>query len=335
MCILLHMLKRVTIVGSGSWATALVKLFSDSGIQVSWWVRSAAQADYINKEGHNPRYLSFAKVNTSLVTASEDGSKVFRGSEMILFALPSSFLSATVEQMKPAWLEGKMLAVSIKGFVPGTGFTPSQYLRRQIKKAPDVLVFGGPCHAEEMAQGKSTYVTIAGRDKAWRKFLAEKLSGNAVRTITSNDPVGIEYTAILKNIIGVATGMANGLHYGDNFQAVLVSNAMREAGVFLQTVSPQERDLFHSAYFGDLLVTAYSDFSRNRTLGKMVGRGIYVSKALQSMNMVAEGYHASRELAPILKKTRVKMPVVKSVHRILHQHANPFHEFKLLEGQLS
>lgn len=331
----LHMLKRVTVVGSGSWATALVKLFSDSGVQANWWVRSSEQAAYINKEGHNPRYLSFAAINPQHVVATNEADRAFKGSELVLFALPSSYLEATLKQIKPAWLEGKMLAASIKGFVPGSGLTPSQFIRKQVKKAPDVLVLGGPCHAEEMAQQRSTYVTIAGRDRAWRKHLTQLLASGSVRTVASNDPVGIEYAAILKNIIGVATGIANGLHYGDNFQAVLVSNAMREAGIFLNAMSPQERDLFHSAYFGDLLVTAYSDFSRNRTLGKMVGRGIYVSKALQSMNMVAEGYHASREMAPLLKKTRLRMPVVKSVHRILHQHANPYHEYKLLEAQLS
>lgn len=329
------MLKRVTIVGSGSWATALVKLFSESAVHVSWLVRNADQAEYINKNGHNPRYLSFAVLDKRYVKATTEAAKAFSGSGLVLFALPSSYLKDTIDQFKPEWLQGKRLAASIKGFVPGTGLTPSLYIRKQVEKAEEVFVLGGPCHAEEMAQHKSTYVTVAGRDKTLRKELTSQLATGPVRTVASTDPVGIEYTAILKNIIGVATGMANGLHYGDNFQAVLVSNAMRETGKFLQAVSPMERDLFHSAYFGDLLVTAYSDFSRNRTLGKMVGRGIYVSKALQSMNMVAEGYHASRELAPLLKKTKVKMPVIQCVYRILHQHANPFHEFKLLEAQLS
>lgn len=329
------MLKQVTIVGSGSWATALVKLFSDSSIRVSWLVRNAKQAGYINTHGHNPRYLSFATLDKKKVKAMVLGADAFNDSNLVLFALPSSYLKETVEQLDAEWLQDKSLAASIKGFVPGTGFTPSQYLRKTIAQTSEITVLGGPCHAEEMAQQKSTYVTVAGNDIKLQKALMNSLDNGTIHTIASHDPVGIEYTAILKNIVGVASGMAHGLHYGDNFQAVLISNAMREAGQFLQVVCPMERDLFHSAYFGDLLVTAYSDFSRNRALGKMVGRGIYVSKALQSMNMVAEGYHASRELAPLLRTTKLKMPVVKAVHRILHQHANPFHEFRLLEAQLS
>jgi glycerol-3-phosphate dehydrogenase (NAD(P)+) len=145
----------------------------------------------------------------------------------------------------------------------------------------------------------------------------------------------VEYVSILKNIIGIATGIATGLYYGDNFMSVLVSNAMRETSHFLQTVDHRRRDLYDSAYFGDLLVTAYSEHSRNRTLGKLIGRGIHVSKALQAMEMIAEGFHASAEFAPLLNNSTVKMPIVTAVYRVLHQHANPFHEFKLLEEHLS
>lgn len=327
----------MTVIGSGSWATALVKLFSDKGAKVSWLVRNKEQADYIKTNGHNPTYLSFALLNMDFVQATTNSQKAIDQGDLILFAVPSSYFKKTVEQIDPDILEGKQLAVSIKGFIPGTGLTPSRFLQKHLGKKSDfkIIVLGGPCHAEEVANQKSTYITVSGEDSKWVDKICKSLKSNYTHTIANNDPIGIEYASIIKNIIGISTGIANGLHYGDNFQAVLVSNAMREAARFLNAVDPQKRDLFHSAYFGDLLVTAYSDFSRNRTLGKLVGRGIHVNKALQAMEMIAEGFHASKELAPFQEKSKIKMPVINAVHRILHQHANPYHEFKLLEHQLT
>ncbi|CAN5576801.1 NAD(P)H-dependent glycerol-3-phosphate dehydrogenase [soil metagenome] len=331
------MLKNVTVIGSGSWATALVKLFSDNGTKVAWLVRNKEQAEFIKTNGHNPRYLSFAMLNMELIQATTNVQKAIDQSGLIVFAVPSAYFKKTVEQIDPELLVDKQLAVSIKGLIPGTGFTPSLFLQKYLGKKADakIMVMGGPCHAEEVANQKSTYITISAEDPKWVDKVCKSLKSNYTHAIANNDPIGIEYASIIKNIIGISTGIANGLHYGDNFQAVLVSNAMREAARFLNAVDPRKRDLFHSAYFGDLLVTAYSDFSRNRTLGKLVGRGIHVNKALQAMEMIAEGFHASKELAPFQAKSKIKMPVVNAVHRILHQHANPYHEFKLLENQLT
>jgi glycerol-3-phosphate dehydrogenase (NAD(P)+) len=329
------MLKEITMIGSGSWATALVKLFTEKGIRVSWLVRKREQAAFILANGYNPRYLSFASLKRELIFPTIDVSEALVNPGLVIFAVPSSYLKDTLKQIDIKLLEIRNIAVSIKGFVGGSGCTPSRFVRDHIGNGTSVMVLGGPCHAEEIANQRSTYITISADDSAWVETVCTSLRSTYIHTVSNNDPAGIEYASILKNIIGIATGIANGLHYGDNFQAVLVSNAMREAGNFLSSIDPKERDLFNSAYFGDLLVTAYSDYSRNRTLGKLIGRGIHVNKALQAMEMIAEGFHASKELAPIQKKTKVSMPVINAVHRILHQHANPFHEFKLLEEQLS
>ena len=324
------------MLGSGSWATALVKIFSENNISVSWVVRNREQCEYIKENGYNPRYLSFAALNKNVVLPTLNAEEAISDSELVIFAVPSSYLKETLSSIDPVLLADKRMAVSIKGLVPGSRCTPSRFIRSYIgEEAGSVMVIGGPCHAEEIANQRSTYVTISAEDDEWVKEVCSSIRNHYIHTIPNSDPTGIEYASIIKNIIGIATGIATGLQYGDNFQAVLVSNAMREAGEFIQAADKRKRDLFQSAYFGDLLVTAYSEYSRNRTLGKLVGRGIHVNKALGAMEMIAEGFHASRELAPLVKQTKVTVPVINAVHRILHQHANPFHEFKLLEEQLS
>jgi len=328
------MFRNITIIGSGSWATALVKIFSESGIHISWVVRDAALAAQIQECARNTRYLSYVDLNLDFVNPTVDLEKAIHSSEMVIFALPSAYLSQAAEAIDPAWIVKKQVVVSIKGFVPGTAMVPSIFIQKKFGLLKPVMVIGGPCHAEEIAIKRNTYVTIAGTDTTNAERLKNSIQVKYVNGIVNNDPSGVEYVAILKNIIGIATGIAAGLNYGENFIAVLVSNAMREVNRFLRSVNLLYRDVFDSAYFGDMLVTAYSDLSRNRTLGKLIGRGIKVSQALQAMEMVAEGYRASEELYVLTKNSELHLPIITSVYRILHQHASAFHEFKLIEKQL-
>lgn len=329
------MLNKVAIIGSGSWGTALVKIFTDSGIHVSWVVRNAETADYIRNERHNPRYLSFASLNMDLTDIVTDAAVAITGADLAVFAVPSAYLEDSLQKIDTEILENTLVAVSIKGFVPGSGQTPAKMIAKHLGIRPgSVIVLGGPCHAEDVANEKSTYITVSSESKPLAAAICACVKNHYIRSVPNDDPAGIEYSAILKNIIGIAGGIASGLHYGDNFQAVLVSNAMREVVRFMEAAEPRGRDAFSSAYFGDLLVTAYSDNSRNRTLGKLIGRGLMVNKALQAMEMIAEGFTASRELQPVLKKMKVNLPVINSVYRILHLHASPYHEFKLLEEHL-
>ena len=328
------MIKSITIIGSGSWATALVKIFAESKVNVTWLVRNALLAEQIKSAGSNPRYLSQASLDMAYVHPVTDLEYAIGQSDFVLFAVPSAYLENITRLVVPEWLADKQVGVSIKGFIKGTGLLPSVFLCQNFPDILPPLVIGGPCHAAEIAMQRNTYVTVAAKDVAVATNVADAINVKYIQTILSKDPCGIEFVAILKNIIGIATGIANGLNYGENFQAVLTSNAMREVAAFLHLVSPVTRDLYDSAYYGDLLVTAYSDYSRNRTLGKLIGRGIKVPNALNVMEMVSEGYAASHELAPILKELNADMPVINSIHRILHQHANPFHEFKLIEQHL-
>lgn len=328
------MLDNISIVGSGSWATALVKVFSDSGISTSWLVRDSELAAQIIETGRNPRYLSYVDLDITKVKPCTNIEDVINGSSLIVFAVPSVYLQNYLNAIDPSWLNNKTLAVSIKSFIPGTAMLPSVFVKRHTKVTGDVLVIGGPCHAEEIATKRKTYITIASHDHEKAESLRQCINTKYIQAVSSNDPSGIEYVAILKNIVGIAIGMAVGLSYGENFIAVLVSNAMREVRSILSHVNPRERELFDSAYFGDLLVTAYSDFSRNRTLGKLIGRGIRVQEALQAMEMVAEGFKASAELAVLLGHNALQLPIINGVHRILHMHASAYHEFKLIENQL-
>jgi glycerol-3-phosphate dehydrogenase (NAD(P)+) len=255
-------------------------------------------------------------------------------SQAVLFALPAAYIQSIFSQIEPCWLEDKLLITSIKGFIPGTGSLPSHYVDEYSGQYRPVMTVSGPCHAEEIATERSTYLTVAGENQEDVQLLSQSLKVKYIQPVRNNDPTGVEYVAILKNIIAVASGISCGLNYGQNFQSVLVSNAMREVNSFLHVMDPRERDLFDSAYFGDLLVTAYSDYSRNKTLGKLIGRGIKIQQAIQSMAMIAEGYSASRELHEATRDLNIPLPIINSVYRILHQHANPFHEFKLIEKQL-
>lgn len=232
-------------------------------------------------------------------------------------------------------MEGKYLLSSIKGIVPRHNQIPSDFLGTQLLVAPERhVVLGGPCHAEEIAMDRKTYVTVAAEDVQLAKAVASAISLEFVRTVASDDPLGIELAAILKNVVGIASGIASGLNYGDNFQAVLVSNAMREVTAFLQGIDGKERDLSRSGYFGDLLVTAYSTYSRNRTFGQMIGRGYPVHLAQSEMNMVAEGYYAAEGIHAMARKTGQQMPICSAVYRILYHKISPYVEFKLLEQKL-
>ncbi len=322
------------MVGSGSWATALVKVFSESGLCVNWLVRDEMLAKQIKDSGRNPRYLSFVDLNLRYVCPFTEFELALEDSQAVIFATPAAYMQQAFSQIEPSWLDEKLLISSIKGFIPDTGSLPSHYVDEYSGQYTPVMTISGPCHAEEIAAERYTYMTVAGERKDDVDLLCGGFNVKYIRVIKNYDPTGVEYVAILKNIIAVAVGIARGLNYGENFQSVLVCNAMREVNSFLRVMHPIERDLFDSAYFGDLLVTAYSDYSRNKTLGKLIGRGFKIQEAIQSMGMVAEGYDASRELHELTHSLNLPLPIINSVYRILHQHSGPFHEFKLIEKQL-
>jgi glycerol-3-phosphate dehydrogenase (NAD(P)+) len=326
---------RVTMVGGGSWATALIKILSENNVSIKWWMRSQADADHIKKYHHNKSYLSDVQINTRKVKVCTKIREAFKESEYIILAVPAAFVADALTGLTPAHFVGKRVVSAIKGMVPSTNQLVTDWVSDQYSVPPArIAVIAGPCHAEEVALEKHSYLTIASPDAACAGDVASLLSCRYVQTTPVDDIYGIEYSAVMKNIIALASGITRGLGYGDNFQAVLVSNAMQEIKRFVDAIYPKHRDLSGSAYLGDLLVTAYSPFSRNRTFGTLIGRGYTIQSAQAEMNMIAEGYYAVKSIYEINQRFGVDMPIVQAVYNILYEKAAPTSEMNSLKEKL-
>ena len=327
---------RIAVVGAGSWGTALVKLLTANTERVGWWVRRADTIKHIAAYGHNPDYISAAQFDPERLAMDTDIHTVVREADVVILAVPSAFLKASLDQLDPAALAGKTVFSAVKGIVPETNQIVGQYLFEHFGIAEDHFgVICGPCHAEEVAMERLSYLTIACRDQEKAKAMSTALNGRFMKTTLSDDIYGTEYAAILKNVIAVCAGISVGLGYGDNFRAVLVSRAIQEIERFVAAVHPITRDINEPAYLGDLLVTAYSTFSRNREFGNMIGRGYSVRAAQMEMNMVAEGYYAVKCVHVINEKLGVTMPITEATYRMLYEKMAPIIEMRLLSDQLA
>ncbi len=312
------------MVGGGSWATALVKILSENNVSVKWWLRKATDAEHIKKFGHNPSYLSDVQINTRKVKVCTKIRDSVRDSDYVVLAVPAAFVADALKGLKPEHLSGKCIISAIKGMIPDANQLVTDWVSEQYNiPAERMSVIAGPCHAEEVALEKQSYLTIASPDAICAENVANLLRCRFVQTTPVDDIYGIEYSAVMKNIIALACGITRGLGYGDNFQAVLVSNAMQEIKRFVDAIYPKHRDLSGSAYLGDLLVTAYSPFSRNRTFGTLIGRGYTIQSAQAEMNMIAEGYYAVKSIHAINQQVEVDMPITNAVYKILYEKSAP------------
>ena len=327
---------RVAVIGGGSWATAIVKMLCDAKHEVRWWMRDELAIDNIRKYGHNLNYLRSAEIKINPDHVSSDLNKVIDEVDCLIFAVPAAFLHTTLSAVNPEVFKSKYIVSAIKGIVPEYNLIIGDYFR-EIYQVPidQILVISGPCHAEEVALEKLSYLTIACENQENAEAFASMLNTRYIKTITSDDIYGTEYAAVLKNIYAIASGICHGLHYGDNFQAVLISNASREMDAFLAAVHPINRDIKESAYLGDLLVTAYSQFSRNRTFGNMIGKGYSVKSAQFEMGMIAEGYYAVKCIHEINKQLKANIPICRTVYGILYENISPLIEMKLLSEKLT
>ena len=327
---------NVAVIGAGSWGTALVKLLHVNNERVLWWIRRPATIEHIRKYGHNPDYISAAQFDVGRLHMSDDLDAVVRAADTLILAVPSAFLKGTLEQLDRSALKGKAVFSAVKGIVPETNQIVGEYLFDHWGVRKEHFgVICGPCHAEEVAMERLSYLTIAGQDPARTAAMGQALSGRFLRTTLSDDIYGTEYAAILKNVVAVCAGISVGLGYGDNFRAVLVSRAIQEIARFVQAVHPIDRDINEPAYLGDLLVTAYSTFSRNREFGNMVGKGYSVRAAQLEMNMVAEGYYAVKCVHEINARLKVDMPIAEATYRMLYERMAPMMEMRLLSERLN
>jgi len=329
--------RKIGILGAGSWATALVKILSNNTAHINWWARKQETIDHIKKYKHNPNYLSDIDLPVEKITFYSHLKEIIADSDILLIAVPSAFMNESFKGLSKNDFKGKMIFSLIKGTLPDKKIMVSEYFHKHFEVSLNCFgMIAGPCHAEEVALEKLSYLTVACSDKVEAENMAKLLSCRYIKACTSNDMQGIEYTAALKNIYAVASGICHGLgNYGDNFQAVLVTNAIQEIKRFIDKVCPHERDTNASAYLGDLLVTAYSQFSRNRTLGSMVGKGYSVKYAQLEMNMVAEGFYAVKTIYTINQEHKVDMPISEAVYRILYEQMSPAVEIRLLASKLA
>lgn len=326
---------RIGVLGSGSWASAIVKMLTENLDNVNWWVRNEKSSEHIMKYGHNPKYLTSANYDVNKLNVSNDISEVIANSDILVLAIPSAFLVQTFDQY-PIDLTGKKIVTAIKGIIPEQNRIPVRYFHKEYGvEYSDMCMISGPCHAEEVALERLSYLTIAGQDAKFTTQIADILACRYIKTTISDDLFGTEFSAILKNIYSIASGIYSGIGYGDNFQAVLVSNAIQEVERLIDVINPIHRDVLTSAYLGDLLVTAYSQFSRNRNFGFMIGKGYSVKTAQLEMNMVAEGYYAAKSLMEINKKFQVDIPIVEAVYNVLYQRISPAIEMKILAEKLT
>ena len=326
--------KKIAIIGGGSWATAIVKMLANNVDTLFWWMRNEEAVQHIKETQHNPRYLSGARINTEIVQVSSDLTAICDQADVIILAVPSAFLHTTLSSLEIE-LSNKIFFSAVKGIIPEHNQIVGEYIQDHYKvPLNNIGVITGPCHAEEVALERLSYLTVACEDLAIAEFMAKQLRCRYIKVTTSDDIYGTEYSAVLKNVVAVAAGVAHGLGYGDNFLSVLISNAIREIKRFVDTVHPINRDIKDSAYLGDLLVTAYSKFSRNRTFGTYIGKGYSVKAAQMDMNMVAEGYYAVKCIKEINKEYGVDMPITDSVYRMVYEKMSPRLEFKLLAEEL-
>jgi glycerol-3-phosphate dehydrogenase (NAD(P)+) len=331
-----EMSRKVAVVGGGSWATALVKILCNNLSTVSWWMRNEEAVAHILEFRHNPNYLQSVEFDLNKIHVSTNLEEIIHGADIVVVATPSAFLTRIFEHFPKALLRDKIVFSAVKGIVPEFNAIPARFIHKTFGTPyNNIGIICGPCHAEEVALERLSYLTIAGQSELYAEEMAHLLACRYIKTTVSDDLFGTELSAVLKNVYALASGICSGLGYGDNFQAVLLSNAIQEIENFIDEVSPIHRDVKSSAYLGDLLVTAYSKFSRNRTFGFMIGKGYSVKTAQLEMDMIAEGYYATKCVMEINKKFQVEMPIVEAVYNILYERISPAIEMRILTDKLN
>lgn len=327
---------KIGVIGGGSWGTAIVKILCNTQDKVNWWVHKEDAVQHILKFNHNPRYLQSVEFDPEKINVTSSLDKIVHDSDCLVIATPAAFLHALFENFPADKMNGKLIFSAVKGMVPEYHAIPARYFHKQFRTPyEDIGIISGPCHAEEVAMERLSYLTIACSDANNAQKMADALACRYIKTTTSDDLFGTELSAVMKNIYALASGICSGLGYGDNFQSVLVSNATQELEKFIDAVHTIHRDVKSSAYLGDLLVTAYSNFSRNRTFGIMIGKGYSVKAAQLEMQMIAEGYYAVNSIIEMNKKFQVDIPIVQAVYHILYEKISPALEMRLLAEKLS
>ena len=330
------------IIGSGSWATALAKILTDNGNKISWWIRNENTIAHINKRSHNPRYLHTAYFNNDFLEISSNIDFVIKNSDALVVAVPSAFVKDAFDNLHEGVFKNKKIVSAIKGILPDRNQLLNEYLNEKFNVAlENYFTVLGPCHAEEVAAEKLSYLTFSGVDEVCAKNISQHFNTNYLNTLVNHDVTGVQYAAVLKNIYALGAGIAHGLEYGDNFLSVYIANSANEMVHFLKRAvkydDSKERDELNyaaSVYLGDLLVTCYSLYSRNRTFGNMIGKGYSVKSAQLELNMVAEGYNASKCIYKKNESINAEMPIATTIYEILWKQLAADKGFEKIEKLL-
>lgn len=327
--------KNIGVLGAGSWGTALVKMLSENCDKIFWYSRNDIQIKEIIKTKKNPKYLKDLEIDTDKMSISSDLNFIIDNSDILIIAIPSPYIEKSLNEHKTA-LANKIIFSGSKGVIPESHLVITEHLHKQYNiPYKNLGILSGPTHAEEIAKGKLSYLTVGSSNDEISKYLSKKLFSPYVHTSISNDVIGIEYAATLKNIYSILVGISFGLGYGDNFISVLISHCTKEMINFIKSIDNVKREFSHSAYIGDLLVTTYSKHSRNRTFGEMIGEGLPVKKAISKMSMIVEGYYATKNAYEISKSKNMNFEIIKVVHEILYNNKNAELELKLLAEKLN
>lgn len=326
---------QIAVLGGGSWATAIVKILLENVDGLNWYLRKKENIQHIKTHHHNPNYLSSINLDVDKLSLFDDINETITQSGILIFAIPAPFLKEATEKLNVD-ITNKIVVSAIKGIIPEDNLIIGDFFNQKYNlPLNNFVVLTGPCHSEEVALERLSYLTIASQDLQHAKIIAEFIQTFYIKTILSNDIYGTQYAAILKNIFAIVAGVCHGLRYGDNFFAVLISNAIQEIKRVVDAVHPITRDIKSSAYLGDLLVTAYSQFSRNRTFGTMIGKGYSVKSAILEMSMVAEGYYATKCIKEMNKTYKLNLPITEAAYNILYENISPAVEIKLLSNNLT
>ena len=332
---MMHMDERIAVIGSGSWGTALVKLLLENQSEVFWWVRQQDTLEHIRHFKRNPNYLSYLELDDARIHLSTDLAEIIRQSDTLIFAIPAAFLRESLKGIDPSLFNGKTVVSAIKGMVPEMNLSVGAFLRQEFHiPSAQIGVIAGPCHSEEVAMEKLSFLTVAFEEQKKAERFIHSLASRYMRINATRDVKGIEYAAVLKNIFAIAHGICIGLGYGDNFLSVLTVNSIQEVKRFLDRLNHMERNINDSVYTGDLIVTAYSRFSRNRIFGTMIGKGYSVAFTKMEMKMIAEGYFASKGIHELNKRMEVHMPVAEAVYHILYEGHSPSQVMRVLSERL-
>ena len=326
---------QIAVLGGGSWATAIVKILLENVDGLNWYLRKKENIQHIKTHHHNPNYLSSINLDIDKLSLFDDINETIAQSGVLIFAIPAPYLKEATKKIHVD-ITNKIVVSAIKGIIPEDNLIIGDFFNQKYNVSlNNFVVITGPCHSEEVALERLSYLTVASQDIQHAKIIAEFIRTFYIKTILSDDIYGTQYAAILKNIFAIVAGVCHGLRYGDNFFAVLISNAIQEIKRVVDAVHPITRDIKSSAYLGDLLVTAYSQFSRNRTFGTMIGKGYSVKSAILEMNMVAEGYYATKCITDMNKTYKLNLPITEAAYNILYENISPAVEIKLLSENLT